>query len=313
MLKSFLSLNNYMNRSNRRDEDLIGLLEQSGHLSTPSGPEPKEENRAKLENILDEDEAALQITAPYGAEKVSANQAKRASFTRFDERSVEDALKNIDSDVDDLKLVINSPGGRIGSANKIARSINNNFDTVETYVPHFAKSGGTLVSLTGETIVMGEMSDLGPLDPQIANGNGEQYSTTDLTGSYERWLEKWDNKHPSETSAPEQSMMERMDILEYEEALRMTRTMEHYAASILEDHDGIDEKDAQRHAANLVGGYPVHGYTLTAGEAQEALPDGMVIPEEERQEEMATLRTWMDEYAFNNSSNHVVVYHEPGE
>lgn len=298
-----------MTRSGRRNQNIIRMLEESGDLPLPTGPELDQERQNMLNSVLEDDEAALQITSPYGAEKVSTNQARKASFNRMDERSVENALKNIDSDIDKLKLVVTSPGGRIDSANKIARSISNNFDTVETYVPHFAKSSGTLISLTGDQIVMGEMSDLGPLDPQVPNGEGGRYSTTDLTGSYERWLSNWENKHPSEVSAPEHSMMDRMDILEYEEALRTTKTMEHYARDILENHEDISAQDAHQSAENLVGAYPIHGYTLTADEAQDALPDGMIISEDEREEEMAVMRRWMDDYAFDSSSKHVVVYH----
>jgi hypothetical protein len=105
-------------------------------------------------------------------------------------------------------------------------------------------------------------------------------------------------------------MMEGMDILEYEEAKKAIDEIETYAKDILSEHEGISDREAQNTVEKLVRGYPVHAYTLTVDEAQDVLPDDMVVPETERSEEMEVMRAWMDEYAFDNSSNHAVVYHE---
>jgi ClpP class serine protease len=293
-----------------KKQSSINRLKKQNDLPLAVGREVDEEVRRMLDDVLEENQAALQITSPYGREKVSTKRSEGASFNQMDERSVEYAIRDIDEDIDDLKLVITSPGGRVSSANKIARSIKNNFDSIETYVPHFAKSGGTLISLTGEEIVMGEISDLGPLDPQMPMKDGGRSSSRDVIDSYHRWIDQWQKKHPSEASAPEQSMIERMDILEYEEAKKSLDEMKNYTQDILSSHDNISEKEARKTVENLVDGFPVHGYTLTYEDATEVLPDNMITPETERQEEMDVLRRWMDEYAFDNSSHHAVVYHE---
>jgi len=86
--------------------------------------------------------------------------------------------------------------------------------------------------------------------------------------------------------------------------------MEHYAANILLEKDGVSEGEARQTAQNLVRAYPIHGYTLTHGEAEEVLPEGMITSEAEKPEEMETMRNWMDQYAFDNSSSHLIVYHQ---
>lgn len=293
-----------------KEQSSINRLKKQNNLPLPVGREVDEKVRKMLDDVLEDNQAALQITSPYGREKVSTKRAEGASFNQMDERSVEYAIQDIDEDIEDLKLVMTSPGGRVSSANKIARSLKNNFNSIETYVPHFAKSGGTLISLTGEEIVMGEISDLGPLDPQIPMNDGKHSSSRDVIDSYHRWMDQWQNKHPSEASAPERSMMERMDILEYEEAKKSLDEMKNYTQDILSSHDDVSEKEARRAVEELVDGFPVHGYTLTYDEAAEALPDDMVIPETERRKDMEVMRRWMDEYAFDNSSHHAVVYHE---
>jgi len=285
-------------------------LKQQGDLPLSVGREVDEKVQAMLDQVLEDDEAALQLTAPYGPEKVSTNRFQGAQLNRLDERSIDYAIKDLSEDIDDLKLVVNSPGGAVSSANKIARALDNSFRSIEVYVPHFAKSGGTLISLTGDEIVMGELSDLGPLDPQTRDNKGESYSTTDLMDAYNKSLDRWQNTSPSEVSAPEQALVQDMDLLKYEEAKKLTDTMIHYAQNILSQKESVSEQEATRTARSLVGSYPIHGYTLTRDEAVEALPEGMVISESDKPEEMNVMRKWMDQYAFDNSSSHAVVYHE---
>jgi len=40
---------------------------------------------------------------------------------------------------------------------------------VTVFVPHYAMSGGTLIALTADEIVMDPNAVLGPVDPQIGN------------------------------------------------------------------------------------------------------------------------------------------------
>lgn len=291
-----------------RQQSLINVLEDDGNLPLPVGEEPRMED--ELNQILEEDEAALQITSPYNGEKVDTGRRQRASLNVLDERSVGNAMRAIDDEIDNLNLLVQSPGGRVSTASKVSGMISQNFDNVETYVPHFAKSGGTLISLTGQEIVMAQEGDLGPLDPQMPGEDGS-YSATDLVDAYDRVLNEMDKKHPGNVSAPEHSLIEDMDNLKYEESLKMIATLQDYTAEILQGHDFIPEHDAEIHARQMVRGYPVHGYTLTADEVQQVLPEQMVTQESERPQEMQTMRKWMDQYAFDQSSNHAVVYHTP--
>ena len=137
------------------------------------------------------------------------------------------------------------------------------------------------------------------------------YSATDLVDAYDRVLNEMDKKHPGNVSAPEHSLIEDMDNLKYEESLKMISTLQKYTSDILKGHDFIPDHDAEIHARQMVRGYPVHGYTLTADEVQQVLPQKMITEENEKQEQMQTMRKWMDQYAFDQSSNHAVVYHTP--
>ena len=67
-----------------------------------------------------------------------------------------------------IDLVIHTPGGLVLAAMQIARAVEAHKAKVTVYVPVYAMSGGTLIALAADEIVLGEFSVLGPIDPQIA-------------------------------------------------------------------------------------------------------------------------------------------------
>lgn len=66
-----------------------------------------------------------------------------------------------------LDLILHTPGGLVLAALQIARAIHRHKAKVTVFVPHLAMSGGTLIALAANEIVMCEHSVLGPIDPQI--------------------------------------------------------------------------------------------------------------------------------------------------
>ena len=66
-----------------------------------------------------------------------------------------------------LDLVLHTPGGLVLAALQIARAIHKHQGKVTAFVPHYAMSGGTLIALAADEIVMSEYAVLGPVDPQL--------------------------------------------------------------------------------------------------------------------------------------------------
>ena len=66
-----------------------------------------------------------------------------------------------------LDLVLHTPGGLVLAATQIARAIRNHKGKVTVFVPHYAMSGGTLIGLAADEIVMSPHAVLGPVDPQL--------------------------------------------------------------------------------------------------------------------------------------------------
>ena len=83
-----------------------------------------------------------------------------------DAQTIIAAIKETPSDVP-IGLILHTPGGLVLAAMQIARAVEAHPAKVTVYVPVYAMSGGTLVALAADEIVMGEFSMLGPIDPQI--------------------------------------------------------------------------------------------------------------------------------------------------
>src|SRR3954467_6370261 len=66
-----------------------------------------------------------------------------------------------------IDLVLHTPGGLVLAAEQIARALALHPGEVTVYVPHYAMSGGTLIALAADRIVMSPSAVLGPVDPQI--------------------------------------------------------------------------------------------------------------------------------------------------
>ena len=66
-----------------------------------------------------------------------------------------------------LDIVLHTPGGLVLAASQIARAIRGHQAKVTVFVPHYAMSGGTLIALAADEIVMTPYSVLGPVDPQL--------------------------------------------------------------------------------------------------------------------------------------------------
>ncbi len=100
----------------------------------------------------------------------------------------EEILHDCDPDVD-LHLMLNSPGGVGEVAVRLARSAQSHCRELTVIVPDQAKSAGTLLTLGAHQIIMGPVSDLGPIDPQFVRG-WELVAAKDIIAAHDDAVEK---------------------------------------------------------------------------------------------------------------------------
>jgi ClpP class serine protease len=85
-----------------------------------------------------------------------------------DSEDVLRAIRMTDADVP-IDIVLHTPGGLVLAALQIARALREHPGRVTAFVPHYAMSGGTLICLAANEIVMSSHAVIGPIDPQLGN------------------------------------------------------------------------------------------------------------------------------------------------
>jgi ClpP class serine protease len=66
-----------------------------------------------------------------------------------------------------IDLILHTPGGLVLASAQIAQALARHPGKVTILVPHYAMSGGTLVALAADEVMMDENAVLGPVDPQL--------------------------------------------------------------------------------------------------------------------------------------------------
>ena len=201
--------------------------------------------RAQAIRAIERGHASRVITMIHRQEKRSLfGFAMARQIDLEDAQTIIAAIKETPEDMP-IDLVLHTPGGIVLAAMQIARAVEAHKAKVTVYVPVYAMSGGTLIALAADEIVMGEFSVLGPIDPQIAGlpaasivkarDSKPTGSAFDLTLILADVAEK----------ALAQVKQGAVELL--------TPRMEQAAAEVL--------------AAKLAGGHWTHDYALTASEA----------------------------------------------
>ncbi len=199
-----------------------------------------------------------------------------------------DARKDMAKD-QPIALLIHSPGGYARFSYQIASLFRKHCGGFTAVVPRYAKSAATLLSLGANNIIMGQYSELGPLDAQYFDPDSEcDMSALDEVQILERLsafsLEAVDQsmlfllkrtgkkidsmlpltlKYASEMSRP---LLEKIDTVHYTQISRVLKVAEEYATRLLLAK--FPEDEAQRISRHLVEKYPEHGFIIDYEEAE---------------------------------------------
>ena len=146
-----------------------------------------------------------------------------------------------------IDIVLHTPGGLVLAAVQIARALQNHKGRVTVFVPHYAMSGGTLISLAADEIVMSPHAVLGPVDPQLG-----QYAAASVLKAVERKpIEKVDDQ----------------TLILADTSEKAIRQVEHSVAGLLSDK--MSKQKAVALAKKLATGHWTHDYPISAQEAAE--------------------------------------------
>ena len=85
-----------------------------------------------------------------------------------------------------IDLVLHTPGGLVLASEQIACALKRHKGKVTVCVPHYAMSGGTLVALAADEIMMDPDAVLGPVDPQLGSPSAGYYPAASILKALEQ-------------------------------------------------------------------------------------------------------------------------------
>lgn len=174
-----------------------------------------------------------------------------------DSEAVLRAIHETDPDLP-LDLVLHTPGGLVLASIQIARALAAHRGRVTVFVPHHAMSGGTLLALAADEIVLCPHAVLGPVDPQI----GEYPAASVLRASARKGVDSVDD---ATLILADQA---RMALTELDAVIR------HLVAP------RAGEAEAAELAGVLTQGHWTHDYPISVDEARGlGLPVSTAMPE----------------------------------
>jgi hypothetical protein len=268
--------------------------------------EPAMETDGELQKWADHEKCALlAFIAPYSGVRVNPISEAYASIGVHEEFGIESFLEKCkEKRTKKLHMLVNSPGGSVVSSYKVAKALRAQFDHIRVFVPHIAASGGTLIALTGNEIVMGIMSHLTPLDPQVPY-KGTYISANTFLRSFERFKSMYGQMQSEEAPYPIRCMTEKLDPLVMEEMSGISAACIQYVREILES-SGYEAGDAFEKACYLATAFRDHSTVL--GPELLTKQGFKVVSESKHQKEWEQMRLWLRKYIGRSDVVHHMRY-----
>lgn len=189
-----------------------------------------------------------------------------------------------------ITLVLDSPGGDLHSAYNLVRLLRARDKKLRVVVPRWAKSAATLVCLAADELVMTDVAELGPLDPQVRRPgevsahsalddylsfqalNQEALTMIDLvtpflvrrTGMNLQELLPMAIDFTTKLFAP---VYQGVNPLQHGASLRTVEISKQYAQKVLRMWSNV--KDVDQVSERITTGYPSHAYVVDVQEAKE--------------------------------------------
>jgi ClpP class serine protease len=169
----------------------------------------------------------------------------------------EEVLRAIRLTPDDtpIDLIIHTPGGIALAATQIAFALDAHPARKTVMVPHYAMSGGTLIALAADEIMMDPHAVLGPVDPQLGDQQGTYAASSILKVVETKKTDELDDK----------------TLYLAEESRKAIAQIRGVVRQLVSDIRSPEETD--RIVDELVSGKYTHDFPITAEEACKLFGD----------------------------------------
>jgi len=203
--------------------------------------------RMKIFRNLEEKRGTRVIALIHRQESISILGIPMARYIDIqDSEQILRAIKLTDPSVP-IDLILHTPGGLVLASEQIAYALCRHKGKISVFVPHYAMSGGTLIALAADEIVMDDNAVLGPVDPQV----GSQPAVSILS--------VLDQKPPQE--------IDDQTFILADISRKAIKQVKNTVTQIL--HEGYPDEQAAGIVEALTSGRWTHDYPITVPEARE--------------------------------------------
>lgn len=273
-----------------------------------------------LKPILEKEEKtmALALIGTHMPIKITPERKVTVSIGLKEELDLESAFSEVDfKKFEKLYLLVHSPGGSVRSSYKVARRIRKAFPKIITFVPHLALSGGTLVALTGNEIVMGEMSNVTPLDIQVLYKD-RYLSVNAMLRAFDALNNFFSTHSREEAPYPWVSLADKLDPVVFQTWIDTAQLTQLYATKILSDENStFTRNEAEKIVTKFTQTYPTHDYALMADDLREIIASvcgekAYVKGPADYPQLWEVMKNWQRKYASAEVDSHIFRYVLPG-
>jgi len=148
-----------------------------------------------------------------------------------------------------IDIIIHTPGGIALAATQIAYALNAHPARTTVMVPHYAMSGGTLIALAADEILLDPHAVLGPVDPQLGDASGSYPATSILKVLEVKSVDEIDDK----------------TLILAEESRKAVAQIKGIVRNLVREPYGSEK--AEEIVEELVTGKYTHDFPITAEEA----------------------------------------------
>lgn len=153
-----------------------------------------EQSRRRLLVKMGKKRGSVVVTLIHRQEVLSFLGIPLARYIDIDDsEQVLRAIRTTPKDVP-IDLILHTPGGLALAATQIALALKAHPARKTVIIPHYAMSGGTLIALAVDEIIMDPHAALGPVDPQLGDRTGSYPATSLVKLMAKKKIDEVDDK-----------------------------------------------------------------------------------------------------------------------
>jgi hypothetical protein len=273
--------------------------------------EEEEDTVKKLANKCNT--ISLCIIAPFAPLRVAPKRSLTASFSFPDEFVLEEFIDIVQEKYPNkekrppLYLLLHSPGGTVSSSYMVARTLRSHFDKIIGFIPHIAASGATVVALSCNEIVMGDISRLSGIDPHYDMG-GETIFPLSTVRAFRNLEKILGTKTLDEISYPYQHLVESITAEKYDEATHSLQMVEDYTTELMKKA-GYTDEEIEKVINGVLYDIEAHEEVITLDMAKEMGIKAKHFREDAQYSECwKVMKAWLNKYFLQPSPVHFIKY-----